>query len=369
MLFHEKNKIKRINELDGLRGFAVLLIIIWHYGNNQLSNNVSGFSNYFKLITSYCWSGVDLFFVLSGFLLGGILLKNKDSKGYFKTFYVRRICRIFPIYFLSLLLILAIIFIGYGQTTEWGKTGEVPYWSYFTFAQNIFMGIKASLGNRWLSHTWSLALEEQFYLILPLIIYFLNTRILLIVLSLAIIASPLFRYYSNNWYEAFNFLYCRFDALFTGVICAYILQQEKLKIAVIQKRKILEIVLGVLSVFIILLSIKKITIPYYLENSLLSATYCILLLIILTNKNIFFTKIFSNPILVKTGIISFGLYLFHQPVSGLVHYFFFHHSPQINSMVHLGATLFSLTISIVLAQVSYRYFEKPIINWGHRFHY
>jgi peptidoglycan/LPS O-acetylase OafA/YrhL len=362
------NKSKII-QLDGLRGFAVLLIIIWHYGNNELSNNTTHFANYFKLATSYAWSGVDLFFVLSGFLLGGILIKNKTSESYFKTFYIRRICRIFPIYFLSLLLILAIIFSGYGQTTEWGKTEGVPFWSYFTFTQNVFMGIHSTLGNRWLSHTWSLALEEQFYLILPLLIYFLNTRALLIVLSIAIAASPIFRYYSNNWYEAFNFLYCRFDALFTGVICAYLFQNEHSKAFIVRKRKLLELFLIFFSLVIILLSIKKITTPYYLENSLLSITYCILLLIILTNENKIFSNLFSNVILTKIGVISFGLYLFHQPVSGLVHYFFFQHEPQINSYAQLIATAFSLAISIVLAGLSYRFIEKPIINRGHKYEY
>ena len=100
---HEQVKT-RIPELDGLRGCAILLILIWHYFQNQLSYELGWPIVYLRKLIGFTWSGVDLFFVLSGFLIAGLLLDNRTSPNYFKTFYVRRVCRIFPIYYLHLSL-------------------------------------------------------------------------------------------------------------------------------------------------------------------------------------------------------------------------------------------------------------------------
>src|SRR3954453_12821145 len=86
------SKKARIPELDGLRGIAVLLVVTWHYFGND---TVHAWALPFRL----GWSGVDLFFVLSGFLIGGILLENRGTQGYFQCFYGRRFCRIFPLYY------------------------------------------------------------------------------------------------------------------------------------------------------------------------------------------------------------------------------------------------------------------------------
>src|SRR5215212_4562930 len=90
--------LSHIKELDGLRGIAILLIIVWHYFVSLVPRELMGEDLWNQLAIT--WSGVDLFFVLSGFLIGRILLFNKDSKNYFKTFYIRRSLRILPLYYL-----------------------------------------------------------------------------------------------------------------------------------------------------------------------------------------------------------------------------------------------------------------------------
>ncbi len=95
-------------QLDGVRGIAILLIIIWHYGASKMGPQPSPFADSIVRALGVTISGVDLFFVLSGFLIGGILLDNKESPHYFKTFYLRRACRIFPLYFAWLLLFIII---------------------------------------------------------------------------------------------------------------------------------------------------------------------------------------------------------------------------------------------------------------------
>jgi peptidoglycan/LPS O-acetylase OafA/YrhL len=104
------NLTKRIVELDGLRGIAVLLILYYHYAPSLLCRLDQAHPGEWPVLKyiwyshRLTWSAVDLFFVLSGFLIVGILIDMKDSKFYFKTFYIRRICRIFPLYYLMVLL-------------------------------------------------------------------------------------------------------------------------------------------------------------------------------------------------------------------------------------------------------------------------
>ena len=90
----------RIIELDGIRGLAILLVLIWHYLANTAATTIGSWQSYALATLGLTWSGVDLFFVLSGFLIGGILYDAKDSTSYYRTFYGRRIYRIFPLYFL-----------------------------------------------------------------------------------------------------------------------------------------------------------------------------------------------------------------------------------------------------------------------------
>ena len=90
----------RIQELDGLRGLAILLVLIEHYIRDASSVHLARWESWMCVPFRLAWSGVDLFFVLSGFLIGGILIDAKESLNYYQAFYARRICRIFPLYFL-----------------------------------------------------------------------------------------------------------------------------------------------------------------------------------------------------------------------------------------------------------------------------
>lgn len=161
----------RIAELDGVRGLAIALVLVWHYLASSIDQRVAAdglvvLSKVFALT----WSGVDLFFVLSGFLIGGILLDNIDSPTYFRTFYVRRIARILPLYFAWFLLFLIIVRLGIFRSIpslEHLFADPLPVWSYVTFTQNFVMTSSYRFGAEWLGVTWSLAIEEQFYLILP----------------------------------------------------------------------------------------------------------------------------------------------------------------------------------------------------------
>ncbi|MGI0135318.1 MAG: acyltransferase family protein, partial [Candidatus Micrarchaeaceae archaeon] len=172
----DKSSGPRILELDGLRGLAILLVITKHYVVAYLPGETNSaaiaFFNRFYLALS----GVDIFFVLTGFLLGGHLLAAIDSPRYYSTFYLRRCCRTFPPYYLLLLFFTVAVLT---PDTLWPITGTFlacplaflawPFgtpWSlaaYALFLQNFCIAATASLGPSWLMITWSLAVQEQFY--------------------------------------------------------------------------------------------------------------------------------------------------------------------------------------------------------------
>jgi peptidoglycan/LPS O-acetylase OafA/YrhL len=123
---------KRIPELDGIRGTAILMILVYHW---IVLESISILPNRLGRLMSFGWSGVDLFFVLSGFLIGGILLDARDSANYFKVFYVRRFYRILPLYGALCLLSVA-VFYAHFSTHAWLFEGKVPWYAYSTFGQN-----------------------------------------------------------------------------------------------------------------------------------------------------------------------------------------------------------------------------------------
>jgi len=152
--------------LDGLRGTAILLVFFFHYAGGGKSSSL--LIRALSAVKEGGWLGVDLFFVLSGFLITGILFDTKQSPHYFKTFYIRRALRIFPIYYTSLALIFLL--------SPWtGAHWRLGHLAYVFYGANIAASIDPTLNgpSPWtpLYHIWSLALEEQFYFIWPLIVW------------------------------------------------------------------------------------------------------------------------------------------------------------------------------------------------------
>ncbi len=174
----ERTPQERIPELDGLRGTAILLVLVGHYFAAPGTGAVRFLSGYWVRLG---WTGVDLFFVLSGFLIGGILLTVRDSPNYFKTFYARRFFRIIPIYYawIALYVLLSLI-AGSFLTARVGSVQKIGIFilAHFLFLQNFKDFLNSTVSFWWLSMTWSLAVEEQFYLVAPLLVRYLPKRVL-----------------------------------------------------------------------------------------------------------------------------------------------------------------------------------------------
>lgn len=183
---------RRWIELDGVRGLAALLVLYVHVLHTWVPNHPEWLF-WLRNISALGWTGVHLFFVLSGFLIAGILMENRDSRNYFRVFYLRRSLRILPIYF----VLLAMYAVLSSRVSIWPPDAsppeEIPAWSYLLLVQNFYMARHAVPEMDVLFVTWSVALEEQFYLFLPFCIWVLPRRYWPWFFGALVLLGPLFR--------------------------------------------------------------------------------------------------------------------------------------------------------------------------------
>jgi peptidoglycan/LPS O-acetylase OafA/YrhL len=215
--FHERY----IPALDGIRGVAILAVLLHHC--RFLLNPAFPAEHALVKLFELGWCGVVLFFVLSGFLITGILVDSRNSPNYFSTFYARRFLRIFPLYYGAL----ALTFLGSRLLHAWlampDPLAHVNPWWYLGYIQNFRP--TPSLMDPYLGPMWSLAVEEQFYLVWPMLVLLLNRRALTAICAVLIPASFLIRFdYSgpNGALDIFvnTFTPASLDALAAGALMA-----------------------------------------------------------------------------------------------------------------------------------------------------
>jgi peptidoglycan/LPS O-acetylase OafA/YrhL len=142
-------KMNRMPELDGLRGVAILLVVFFHYFVQHVQTRPGSLSAYAQKYFSICWLGVDIFFVLSGFLVGGILMDQRQTTNYFRVFYLRRIMRIVPPYLLFLAtLVLSLAWWNHSHPAgmRWLMADPFPLWSFMLYVQNFLMAAAGKFG-------------------------------------------------------------------------------------------------------------------------------------------------------------------------------------------------------------------------------
>lgn len=348
--------------LDGVRGFAIILVIIWHYiGINWHPDE--GWKTYVWIFCMQAWSGVDLFFVLSGFLITFKLIESKEDTHYFKNFYIKRFFRIIPAYYFLLFIFVCCFYLFHFSKSALFQD-PMPLWSYFVFVQNFFMA-EYGFGAQWLGITWSLALEEQFYLLFPLAIYFIKNDKLPWIFILGYVFSVFLRYYfskTNTGLYGYTLLFSRLDSLFSGAFLALIYFNFKSELFL--NKKLINILFAVLFIFglVFIFGFKRFNMGGTIIHAYFSIFYTFLILVSLTKSIKSISKVFSSSVLKYIGKLSYSIYLWHQFSIFLIFEFVLNKYPILNTSFDFVFVLISLFLTWILANISYFLIEKPFLE-------
>lgn len=341
-------------ELDVLRGFAILAVLFHHVGKDLPALHL-------VRIGEYGWSGVDLFFVISGFLITGILLEAKGKVHFFRNFYARRVLRIWPLYFAILLFTFVLLPLAVPSLRARIFADAYPWESYFFFVQNLFSIKPIAFGP--VGVTWSLAIEEQYYLFWPILVLVLSRRWLVWAAAGAFGLSV-----SVRILQALGFLHLflytntlsRLDGIALGSLLAVVLPAAPEKTV----RKIALLVLPVSVLAVILTESVFGEKTWFLYSGLALAFAAMLCL------SINFQPLRKLGFLQYTGKISYGLYLIHVPVFDILREPRFRtrlswfHSPISNDLLLLFAMV---ATAFLVASASWYLFESPILKLKSRF--
>lgn len=352
----------RIKELDGLRGVAVLAVIDCHY---LAWLPVAG--------SAYGGLGVDLFFLLSGFLISSILLELRESEHYFKVFYSRRALRIFPPYYLGLFVYISVSF-------ALGMPGTFRIWSRYIFYYVSLLSHPVSLyGTRQgvpltvslgLGVLWSLSVEEIYYIIWAPVVRFTKEKQLTAILVAMIVMAPLLRWRLLAEHLSIGTFYGRMDGLAYGSLIALLIRHRRLSPLVWLRADRL---FDALTVVMMPLSVGYWVV--FKDNALVSAagiTFANVSFALITyalirhaGGNQLWVRIFRARWLRSIGMVSYSLYLFHYPL-GVV-------SSELVARLHLprrvdavGGVLLGLALSFAVAYGLWYGMESRILRWKDR---
>lgn len=368
----------RIPELDGVRGVAILLVLVHHFAGLPFQAAPGLAAACAGRALGMTWSGVDLFFVLSGFLIGGILIDQKGARGFFKAFYLRRACRIFPLYTLWLLFFAALLAL---QARHPGSDligrlagGDLPFWSYALYIQNILMAGAGSFGSRFMSHTWSLAVEEQFYLVLPFVVWLLPSRRLAGALVCGVVAAPVLRtvclvLYPEGGLHGYVLMPCRADSLLLGVLGAWAVRDSGARAWLAREHQRLQrafwvLLAGAAGLAAFSPSYKT---PLMMSwgYSWLAVTYLLFILLAVAPPRGLAKGVAGLACMQWLGTVAYGVYIYHQAVNYAVHGLLFGQKPRLMTWEQALATLASLGLTLAIAAASWRWFEKRFVTLGH----
>lgn len=362
-----------LRALDGVRGLAILVVLLFHFV--APTNPTSDVDRSITWLFSYGALGVNLFFVLSGFLITGILYDSRTGPAYFRNFYMRRVLRIFPLYYAVLIVMFFIVpAIPAFRDTEIAGLRDHQAWAWL-YGVNIYLAIHNGWVLSYIEHFWSLAVEEHFYLVWPFVVWLLaaNRRALLafsLVVALASFAgrvaaslhgvSPIVTTVLTPF---------QLDALAIGGFLAVYLRQPEGEAAA--RRAIVPLMFAGIALLLLQFGVRHFTssgdVVLALRSGAFHLMFAALLLKALGSEPASkWGRFFSSTPMVTLGKYSYGLYVYHHFLS----YYFVSHASDLVLASVIGSHAVALVIlaaggitaSMGIAWLSYEFFEKPFLK-------
>lgn len=358
--------------LAGIRGYGFLLVFCAHYLRpDQIAHPGTTRLKVFTALASLGAFAVPAFFVLSGYLIGGILYHTQDREGYFKVFYARRILRVFPVYYVALLAIAVFYAMRHFPM-------ESNFWIHFLYIQNLVPGYaNRPTGPVFMIHFWSLAVEEQFYLLWPLIVWLLHDRRKLIgAVSALIVACWVVRLAAPLLFistpDMTFFTATRGDAILMGVLLNLICESRAYRKAIPYAKW--AALCGVVTILVLThynglewsmtYAGKEVWIP-------LANVTAVAIVVAVMEEGSVLNRMCSQTWVCWLGALSYSAYVFHLTYS---RFFLYDVTARLDGyMRHSFAVLTSaslaLGLTLVLSTLSYLLLERPIMGLKGRIRY
>lgn len=359
---------RHIPELDGVRAIAIWMVLIGHlyWGFSVPPDTYDGMPRLIYQAISHGWLGVDLFFILSGFLISGILLDSKDRANYFRSFYWRRVLRILPIFYLCI-LVMSFFY------------GEASYFLLsFLFLANFASGFGVPTPHG-PGVFWSLCIEEHFYMLWPLLVRFLSRRNLTMVAALIVIVTPALRWWgvtSGMHIDAqvYSYSWFRFDGLAMGALLAIWMRSQ---LATTRNSFLLVGLMIFTSVAIAIIGLPygimgKTPVGVALRYTQVILVFGAFVLSVITLRGTPITGWLRNWFTDLSGKLSYCLYLIHLSVGDAVYNLTVAHNEKLYARfgsfgwVTLRGVI-TLIVSFALALFSQRFIEGPFLKLKDRF--
>lgn len=368
-------------QLDGLRGLAILLVVFYHFTLPHRSFH-GGTSGGWLQVAQAGWMGVDLFFVLSGFLITGILIETRTQENYFKNFLGRRFLRIWPLYYLDLFLLLVVLpAVLPSVPSQLQGMQEKQAW-FWLYGANWLFAIEGGFGTTSGGYFWSLAVEEQFYLIWPFVVYKLSNRALLRVsfslLCISLVSRIVLIKLGVATEALYSMTFTHLDGLAIGSCIAFLSRSPEMSAR-------LRMFLPWIAVIgIVGLAGTRMADGNFFLWSKAMATYGYTFVTIVSGSLLIFVlgaksssivaRIFLNRFVTQCGKYSYALYLIHVPIAGVLFPLtlrvFEKYFPSVDYNIQFGVFwIVAFSISYGMAVISWYVFEKPVMSLKRYFSY
>lgn len=362
----------RLRALDGLRGVAILAVLFFHYAGGIPKQSHSVLVGSISVAIGFGWTGVDLFFVLSGFLITGILYDTRDDPRYYINFYARRALRIFPIFFLLIAIYLSLTPILH---LHW-KPGHLFFLVYLGYpAALLWPDLQITSPFVPIVHLWSLCAEEQFYLVWPWVIARLRSGVAILWTCAALASGAivlrtmlLSQRLDPSW--AYGFLPCRMDTLAMGASLAILVRSSWYLRVQRWSLPCFAVAVGVLAM---ICGVRH-TVDRYdfamatIGYSVIAVAYGALLLSCLKKGSVS-ERVFSWKLLRIFGKYSYALYIYHLSLAAVLHPLKDYLIAETRSFLTGSAAylVLALAINLAVASLSFQLFESPILRLKARF--